>query len=91
MRRKHVSTVAEGIKQGVWIYRRCLYCNNGEADVQYLYHWQFPFLSLEVLLANRTIFNGEGLCAITTESVIRMYLDSNNAFGVYLLYFITPP
>ncbi|XP_042222825.1 uncharacterized protein LOC121867138 [Homarus americanus] len=25
--------------EGVSVYRRCLYCNNGKADVQLIYHW----------------------------------------------------
>ncbi|XP_069951698.1 glutamate receptor ionotropic, delta-1-like isoform X2 [Cherax quadricarinatus] len=24
---------------GVWVYRRCMYCNNGEADARLIHHW----------------------------------------------------
>ncbi|XP_069951438.1 glutamate receptor ionotropic, delta-1-like [Cherax quadricarinatus] len=29
-------TIARG---GVWVYRRCMYCNNGEADARVISHW----------------------------------------------------
>nr|XP_053641785.1 uncharacterized protein LOC128695307 [Cherax quadricarinatus] len=27
------------VSSDVWVYRRCMYCNNGEADVQVINHW----------------------------------------------------
>ncbi|KAG7162348.1 putative variant ionotropic glutamate receptor-like 23, partial [Homarus americanus] len=27
------------VSERVWVYRRCLYCNNGEADVQLIQDW----------------------------------------------------
>nr|XP_053641767.1 uncharacterized protein LOC128695285 [Cherax quadricarinatus] len=30
---------AASMSSGVWVYRRCMYCNNGEADVQVINHW----------------------------------------------------
>ncbi|XP_069951448.1 glutamate receptor-like [Cherax quadricarinatus] len=39
---RHRKPVAQGqylLSGGVWVYRRCLYCNSGEADVQLLHLW----------------------------------------------------
>ncbi|XP_069951449.1 uncharacterized protein [Cherax quadricarinatus] len=35
---RHRKPVAQ-VSGGVWVYRRCLYCNSGEADVQLLHLW----------------------------------------------------
>ncbi|KAG7157779.1 Glutamate receptor ionotropic, delta-1-like 35 [Homarus americanus] len=30
---------AASVSERVWVYRRCLYCNNGKADVQLIHKW----------------------------------------------------
>ncbi|XP_042233814.1 uncharacterized protein LOC121874002 isoform X2 [Homarus americanus] len=32
------------VSERVWVYRRCLYCNNGEADVQLIHKWNLTSL-----------------------------------------------
>ncbi|XP_069951446.1 glutamate receptor-like [Cherax quadricarinatus] len=36
---RYKKPVTREVSGGVWVYRRCLYCNMGEADVQLLHLW----------------------------------------------------
>ncbi|XP_042233417.1 uncharacterized protein LOC121873784 [Homarus americanus] len=58
----------EGVSERVWVYRRCLYCNNGEADVQYFYQWNSTsFYHLSGFLLNEPLQNmmGQKLRVVT--------------------------
>ncbi|KAG7162344.1 Glutamate receptor-like 28, partial [Homarus americanus] len=37
-------TLMQEVSERVWVYRRCLYCNNGEADVQLIHKWNLTSL-----------------------------------------------
>lgn len=60
----YISAVGGEVKHGVWVYRRCLYCNKGKADVQYMFYWHIYMLPVIIL----DIFQGEGMYIINIFS-----------------------
>ncbi|KAK4313629.1 hypothetical protein Pmani_015033 [Petrolisthes manimaculis] len=52
---RHIYQVGEPhVWREAWLYRRCLYCNNGESGVRYIYHWKHNHF-----LTNVQLFHGD--------------------------------